>query len=161
MLEFWPVYSGERFRASWPSCFLMGQGVVRQVNLYANSFLFPLQLAEARHMGYFSGVVGVFVGINFCWVLFLLCLLALFCDKVLTDEILHPFCYIGNSGVLPNPGEIIFCDKDKDGNSSMTWSYSHPRVISLIQSAPIPFNVAGEEEGGETKVSIPVKLLTL
>ena len=20
MLEFWPVYSGERFRASWPSC---------------------------------------------------------------------------------------------------------------------------------------------
>ena len=62
-----------------------------------------------------------------------------------------------NSGVLPNPGEIIFCDKDKDGNSSMTWSYSHPRVISLIQSAPIPFNVSGEEEGGDTKVSNIVK----
>ena len=21
MFDFWPVYSGERFRASWPSCF--------------------------------------------------------------------------------------------------------------------------------------------
>ena len=22
MFDFWPVYSGERFRASWPSCFI-------------------------------------------------------------------------------------------------------------------------------------------
>ena len=23
MFDFWPVYSGERFRASWPSCLLI------------------------------------------------------------------------------------------------------------------------------------------
>ena len=27
MFDFWPVYSGERFRASWPSCFDLLEGM--------------------------------------------------------------------------------------------------------------------------------------
>ena len=27
MFDFWPVYSGERFRASWPSCYVMGKAL--------------------------------------------------------------------------------------------------------------------------------------
>ena len=27
MFDFWPVYSGEQFRASWPSCYVMGKGL--------------------------------------------------------------------------------------------------------------------------------------
>ncbi|CAC5371342.1 VPS13B [Mytilus coruscus] len=40
-----------------------------------------------------------------------------------------------------DPGEIIFCNKDKDGNSHMTWCYHQPRVVSLVKFTPIPFNV--------------------
>ena len=53
--------------------------------------------------------------------------------------------------MMPSPGEIIFCSKEKDGNSTMTWSYSHPRVISNILCTPIPFNVSENSEA-ETKV---------
>ena len=53
--------------------------------------------------------------------------------------------------MMPSPGEIIFCSKEKDGNSTMTWSYSHPRVISNILCTPIPFNVSEDSEA-ETKV---------
>ncbi|XP_052096921.1 intermembrane lipid transfer protein VPS13B-like isoform X1 [Mytilus californianus] len=40
-----------------------------------------------------------------------------------------------------DPGEIIFCNKDKDGNSHMTWCYHQPRGVSLVKFTPIPFNV--------------------
>ncbi|XP_063419366.1 intermembrane lipid transfer protein VPS13B-like [Mytilus trossulus] len=40
-----------------------------------------------------------------------------------------------------DPGEIIFCNRDKDGNSHMTWCYHQPRVVSLVKFTPIPFNV--------------------
>ena len=30
MFDFWPVYSGERFRASWPSCWISGWGTQGQ-----------------------------------------------------------------------------------------------------------------------------------
>ena len=34
MFDFWPVYSGERFRASWPSCFkLIGKHIVTDFSL--------------------------------------------------------------------------------------------------------------------------------
>jgi hypothetical protein len=45
--------------------------------------------------------------------------------------------------VIPRPGEIVFCNIDREGNSSMTWSYSEPRVISGLSSTPVPFNTPG------------------
>ena len=36
----------------------------------------------------------------------------------------------------------------------MTWSYSHPRLISYIRAMPVPFNVSGERtEEVETRVN--------
>ena len=50
--------------------------------------------------------------------------------------------------MLPSVGEIVFCTRDREGNSSMTWSYSVPRVISALSSTPVPFNTEVEAEGG-------------
>ena len=63
-----------------------------------------------------------------------------------------------SSGVLPGPGEIMFCNGDKDGNSSMTWSYSHPRLISYIRAMPIPFNVSREETEEQIRVCLSFEL---
>ena len=46
---------------------------------------------------------------------------------------------------MTKPGEIAFCSRDKDGNSSMTWTYSMPRVLSHVSSTPIPFNLIGPD----------------
>ena len=58
------------------------------------------------------------------------------------------------SGVLPSQGEIIFCNSDKEGYSSMTWSYSHPRLILYIRAMPIPFNVSREETEEQIRVCL-------
>ena len=32
MFDFWPVYSGERFRASWPSCFYSRAFALKEIS---------------------------------------------------------------------------------------------------------------------------------
>ena len=41
MFEFWPVYSGERFRASGPSCYLNAYYIRSQTSIYVISGQFP------------------------------------------------------------------------------------------------------------------------
>ena len=45
MFEFWPVYSGERFRASWPSCFILEVNKVNRTNKKARARLFKALLS--------------------------------------------------------------------------------------------------------------------
>ena len=60
MFDLWPVYSGERFRASWPSCFSLLSGLCLLFYLFIFfvlikllnyvSVAFPLwQLADTLH----------------------------------------------------------------------------------------------------------------
>lgn len=57
--------------------------------------------------------------------------------------------------LVPGVGEIVFCNRDREGNSTMTWSYSIPRVISAVSSTPVPFNTDMMTEGGN-KVSFEI-----
>lgn len=41
----------------------------------------------------------------------------------------------------PQPFEISFCSFDNNGDSSMTWCYPQPRVLSGVTVMPIPVNV--------------------
>ncbi|KAL4227239.1 Vacuolar protein sorting-associated protein 13B [Mactra antiquata] len=57
----------------------------------------------------------------------------------------HEFEYIMDTDgkdLVPRSGEIVFCNKDMEDNSSMTWSYNEPRVISHMSSTPVPFFVS-------------------
>ena len=48
MFDFWPVYSSERFRASWPSCL--------QLQWFVQSLKELLDLRYVLVMGYLGGV---------------------------------------------------------------------------------------------------------
>ena len=65
------------------------------------------------------------------------------------------------AGALPGQGEIMFSDGDKGDNSSMTWSYRHPRLISHIRAMPIPFNVSREDIEERIRVCISFKSVEL
>ncbi|WAR00328.1 VP13B-like protein [Mya arenaria] len=52
--------------------------------------------------------------------------------------------------LVPSVGEIVFCNLDKEGNSSMTWSYNIPRVVSALSSTPVPFNADETTDEGNT-----------
>ncbi|KAJ8322215.1 hypothetical protein KUTeg_000686 [Tegillarca granosa] len=61
--------------------------------------------------------------------------------------------------VFASPGEIIFCNQDADGNSSMSWCYNEPRIISTVTFTPIPFNLPGDGSGDKNEaVLVPCQL---
>ncbi|KAJ8322323.1 hypothetical protein KUTeg_000794 [Tegillarca granosa] len=61
--------------------------------------------------------------------------------------------------VFASPGEIIFCNQDADGNSSMSWCYNEPRIISTVTFTPIPFNLPGDGSGDKNEaVMVPCQL---
>ena len=71
------------------------------------------------------------------------CPYMLFSAFVKKKDFHNPFYFSECVEVIPRPGEIVFCNMDREGNSSMTWSYSEPRVISAVSSTPVPFNTPG------------------
>jgi len=52
------------------------------------------------------------------------------------------FSVVFSDGIdlVPNTNEIVICNLDRKGNSTMTWSYPCPRVVSHLSSTPVPFN---------------------
>ncbi|XP_048244061.1 vacuolar protein sorting-associated protein 13B-like isoform X2 [Haliotis rufescens] len=50
------------------------------------------------------------------------------------------------SGLKANPGEIVFTSSNstEDGNSTMTWTYYQPRVLSHVTVMPVPFGLSSD-----------------
>ncbi|GAB1597682.1 vacuolar protein sorting-associated protein 13B-like [Argonauta hians] len=44
----------------------------------------------------------------------------------------------------PSANQILFCNCDNNGNSSMTWCYDQSRVLSHITISPVPFSLLDE-----------------
>ncbi|XP_014791410.2 intermembrane lipid transfer protein VPS13B [Octopus bimaculoides] len=44
----------------------------------------------------------------------------------------------------PGPHQILFCNCDNNGNSSMTWCYDQSRVLSHVTISPVPFSLVDE-----------------
>ena len=52
MFDFWPVYSGERFRASWPSCLTGGIPDLQVANLLLTLLISTPEIVIVyKHLG--------------------------------------------------------------------------------------------------------------
>ena len=49
MFDFWPVYSGERFRASWPSCFL-NVYKLHCLNYFNTKYFYDSKANQAKYL---------------------------------------------------------------------------------------------------------------
>ena len=58
MFDFWPVYSGEQFRASWPSCYVMGKALMGELSCLVTGHVDYLQyraLGKREHLMIIEG----------------------------------------------------------------------------------------------------------
>ena len=69
MFDFWSVYSGERFRASWPSCYVMGKALSGELSCMGTGLVVPIfyhniEVTMGNHMILMIGFTEFRAGIG-------------------------------------------------------------------------------------------------